>query len=243
MPFCELDYFSKALQKQTSVNLILPDPDAPKPWNVMFLLHGLSDNHTIWQRRTSIERYVEGLPLLVVMPDGGRSFYLDAVEGPAYGTAIGSELPALISSYFETTAEWSITGLSMGGYGAFKLALDHPSLFTSAVSHSGALHFGHAAYGRDDAFMQEFRRVTGVDHVGGPMDLHALVSSVDKMPKLRFDCGVDDFLLEANRDFKKHLDSNGIPHEYEEFSGDHSWSYWDEHVQEAIAFHRKNLGF
>src|SRR5678810_442034 len=109
MPACELHYFSNALGKQTSANLILPSPHLEPPYHVMFLLHGLSDNHTMWSRRTSIERYVEDLPLIVVMPDGGRSFYLDpVVNGPKYGTAIGTELPALIKTYFKTTDRWAI---------------------------------------------------------------------------------------------------------------------------------------
>jgi S-formylglutathione hydrolase FrmB len=243
VPFCELRYFSQALKKQTAVNVILPSPDIPGPYHVMFLLHGLSDDHTIWSRRTSIERYVDGLPLIVVMPDGGRSFYLDAVEGHKYGQAMGVELPSIVQHYFPTKQPWCIAGLSMGGYGAVKLALDRPDLFRSAVSHSGALHFGHWTESADDEFRREFIRVLGPNPVGGPHDLHAQILKTKPLPALRIDCGTEDFLLEANRDFHRHLTENGIEHDYEEFPGDHSWPYWDEHVQEAIAFHRRNLGF
>ena len=211
----------------------------------MFLLHGLSDDHTAWSRYTSIERYVDGVPLIVVMPDGGRSFYVDAVEGPKYGTAIGVELPEVVRSYFPTKTPWCITGLSMGGYGAFKLALEHPELFQSSVSHSGALHFGRSLNGPDEEFNREFRRVIGEPGPGNHCDIHPLVAGMpaDKRPALRFDCGVDDFLLWANREFRDHLIAENIAHEYEEFPGDHTWPYWDVHVQEAIAFHRRNLGF
>jgi S-formylglutathione hydrolase FrmB len=244
MPFAELSYFSGALQKCTAVNLILPDPALEPPYHVMFLLHGLSDDHTIWCRRTSIERYVEGLPMLVVMPNTDRGFYIDAVEGHRYGTAIGVELPNLIRRYFPVQDRWSVTGLSMGGYGAFRLALGHPETFVSAVSHSGALTFGHAPWYRDDdAWKAEFRRVIGDNPVGGPNDLFALVDQTTPLPKLRFDCGEADFLLNANREFHAHLADLGIDHEYEEFPGDHNWEYWDTHVRGAIAFHRRNLGF
>ncbi len=243
MPFCELRYFSQVLKKQTAANIILPAADVPGPYHVMFLLHGLSDDHTNWARRTSIERYVDGLPLIVVMPDGVRSFYLDAVEGPPYGQALGIELPKLIQHYFPTKQPWCIAGLSMGGYGAIKLALDRSDLFRSAVSHSGALHFGHWIDSPDEEFKREFIRVLGPNPVGGPADLHAQVLNAQSLPAIRIDCGTEDFLLEANRDFHRHLAENGIPHEYEEFPGDHSWPYWDSHIQEAIAFHRRNLGF
>ncbi len=64
MAFCELHYFSNALGKQTAANVILPESKTYEPpFPVFYLLHGLSDDYTIWQRRTSIERYVQNLPL------------------------------------------------------------------------------------------------------------------------------------------------------------------------------------
>lgn len=244
MPLCELRYFSEALGKHTGANVILPAPNLPGPYPVMFLLHGLSDDYTIWLRRTSIERYVDGLPLIVVMPDGGRGFYCDAINGFKYNTAIGVELPRLIRNYFPCMDEWCISGLSMGGYGAIRLALDYPELFVSATSHSGALYFGHHPLDRDDEWNREFERIVGKNPEGGPNDLLALAERLDpdRRPQIRIDCGTEDFLLEANRAYSKHLNSIGYVHEYEEFPGGHDWSYWDLHIQESIAFHRNNLG-
>ena len=72
MACATIQYFSRSLVKASSVNVVFPDdPEAPRPWSAFYLLHGLSDDHTIWSRRTSIERYAAGLPLVVVMPDGG----------------------------------------------------------------------------------------------------------------------------------------------------------------------------
>src|SRR5471030_3167488 len=146
MPFLEFRYFSNALQKHTTANILLPSVDIKGPHHVMFLLHGLSDDHSIWCRRTSIERYVDGLPLIVVMPDGGRGFYSDAVQGFAYETAIAKELPQIIENTFQTELPWCATGLSMGGYGAAKLALKYPERFRSGHSHSGAVLFGHLSF-------------------------------------------------------------------------------------------------
>lgn len=243
MPHLTFRYFSPALQKHTVAEILLPDLSLEGPFHVMFLLHGLSDDQSIWMRQTSIERYVDGVPLIVVMPDGGRGWYSDAAEGYAYETAIGRELPEIIAKTFPTKGPWAITGLSMGGYGALKLALRFPETFHSAVSHSGALHMAHYPPKRDDAFNQEVYRIFGPDAVGGLNDLHALVGKLrpSKMPFLRIDCGVDDFLIESNRDYHRHLVELGVDHEYEEFPGEHNWAYWDTHVQEAIAFHRKHL--
>src|ERR1044071_6734116 len=96
------------------------------PFATFYLLHGLSDDHTIWLRRTSIERYVSSLPLIVVMPDGERGFYTDAQEGFAFESAITKDLISFIDRTFPTKADRSgraIGGLSMGGDGAVKLAL------------------------------------------------------------------------------------------------------------------------
>ncbi|MDR3689232.1 MAG: alpha/beta hydrolase family protein [Fimbriimonas sp.] len=250
MPSFELRYFSNALQFATAANIILPNPDIKGPFHVMLLLHGLSDDHTIWSRRTSIERYVDGLPLIVVMPNGGRGFYCDAEEGFAYETAIAEELPAIVENYFPTKLPWCATGLSMGGYGAVKLALKYPDRFKSGHSHSGAVLFGHWDPQTDGPgprieLAEEFRRIVGDTPRGGPNDLTVAAQKLVpvKRPSLRIDCGTEDFLLEDNRRFHAFLDSIGYEHEYEEFPGSHEWGYWDVHVQEAIAFHRMNLGF
>lgn len=233
-------YFSQALQKMTSAVMFVPE-GVEGPYAVLVQLHGLSDNETAWSRRTSLERYTDGLPLITVMPDGGRSFYCDAEQGFAYGKAIGEELPELVERWFPTRPGWAIGGLSMGGYGAVRLALTYPERFVSCVSHSGALAF--AAFDmNDDEFGTEFERVVGPHPGGGRNDLSALARGVKSRPKIRFDCGTEDFLLQSNRWFDEQLTEIGYEHEYEEFPGDHEWGYWDLHVREALEFHKRNLG-
>lgn len=245
MPFAELRYFSQALAKHTSANLILPDPGLQGPYHVMFLLHGMSDDHTIWMRRTSIERYCDGLPLIVVMPDGARSLYADAIHGYPYEKALAVELPKIIGAYFPVHKQWSVTGLSMGGYGALRFALRFPELFVSANSHSGATNLGHSGTYKDQPMSDELTLVLGTNPEGSVNDLYALSANLEpaKRPKLRIDCGTEDFLIEHNREFHRHLDAIGYDHVYQEFPGAHEWGYWDLHVQDALAFHKKNLGF
>ena len=247
MAFLEMHYFSNSLQKATAANVILPELDHPGPFPVFYLLHGLSDDNSNWQRRTSIERYVENLPLIVVMPDGGRGWYCDAQQGYAYESAIVNDLVSFMDSRFNTIASREgrcLGGLSMGGYGAIKLALAHADMFCSTTSHSGALDWVHRLITEESDWAIEFRKILGESPVGGPNDTFALAEKIcrDMLPAIRIDCGVDDFLIEENRSFHAHLDKLKIPHEYKEFPGDHNWGYWDEHVQEAIAFHSRQLG-
>jgi S-formylglutathione hydrolase FrmB len=229
------------------MNVILPDVGTP-PFAVFYLLHGLSDDYTIWHRRTRIEWYVRELPLIVVMPDGFRGFYTDNEEGPPYATYMAEELPAFVERHFTAISERSgrcVGGLSMGGYGALRLALGYPHRYVSATSHSGALHFGHEPVNDSDFRAVEFRRITGPQPGGSRHDLQALAGEAQArgtVPALRIDCGTEDHLLGANRAFVARLQALGLPHEYAEFPGGHSWDYWDVHVQEALAFHARHLG-
>ena len=251
MAFHRVQYFSGALGKATAFQMIFPDPSVPRPYHCMFLLHGLSDDETIWMRRTSIERYVEGKPLVVVMPDGGRGFYVDADQGYQYLQALAYELPSLLSHSYHIDGQFATAGLSMGGYGALRLALERPDLFKAAVSHSGAVGMGRyfPTPGDGSKWEAEFIRVFGKVEKGGRNDLIQLASnlkgnpqdSTNRLPALRIDCGTEDFLLDHNRQLNRDLTALGIPHEYEEFPGDHNWEYWDQHVQEAIAFCLNNL--
>ncbi len=243
MALCHLHWTSKTLGKQVGSFVILPERGKP-PFATFYLLHGLSDDYTIWQRRTSIERYVADLPLIVVMPDGFRGFYTKNEVGPDYATYIGQELPDFIERNFPARparAARCIGGLSMGGYGALRLALGFPDRFASAHSHSGALMHGTKPVPRQNA---EFRRVFGARPQGSEHDLLTLAARAKrrgKLPKLRIDCGTEDYLLEDNRTFHAALNRLKIPHEYEEHPGAHNWDYWDVHIQSALAFHARNL--
>ena len=246
MAFATIQYFSRSLQKASAFNLVFPDdPAIPPPWSVFYLLHGLSDDHTMWMRRTSIERYVAGLPLMVVMPDGGRGWYTNAIEGYRFEDDLIQDIIPLVDRTFPVKGERGgrcIGGLSMGGYGAVKIGLKHHDKFGSVTSHSGAVGIFHDA-DRAKSLGPEFVRIFGETPADGPEDPFALVKRVDHglLPPVRLDCGKDDFLLEENRLFDQHLTALHIPHEYEEFPGGHEWPYWDRHVQDAIAFHAANL--
>jgi putative tributyrin esterase len=246
MACATLNFHSPALAKACSMTVIVPEGSVGQPpFPVCYLLHGLSDDHTSWACHTSIERHVAGLPLIVVMPDGGRGFYCDAVDGPAYERHLLDDVIGFVDRTFHTMPERQgrvIGGLSMGGYGAIKLALKYPQLFCSAVSHSAALDVQRRLERPEVA--AEMRRIFGPAPGGGPNDPYALAATIDRtlLPALRLDCGLEDGLLEENRAFHRHLEQLGIPHEYAECPGAHTWEYWDCHIQEALAFHQRALG-
>ncbi len=244
MALCDTRWFSDVLQKMTGTLVILPDKGEP-PFPTFYLLHGLSDDYTSWHRRTRIEWYVRDLPLIVVMPDAYRGFYTDNEHGPAYARFFGEELVHMVERNFPARPARTarcVGGLSMGGYGALRVALGYPNVFASANSHSGAvMHGSRPPHGPIAA---EMKRVFGARPTGGDHDLLALAErskEAGRVPKLRLDCGYEDELLEDNREFHERLTEMGVAHEYEEFPGGHNWDYWDYHVNLALMFHAKNL--
>ncbi|MEI6913888.1 MAG: alpha/beta hydrolase family protein [Armatimonadota bacterium] len=238
---------SAALGKMTSALALVPEGKAG-PFPVFYLLHGLSDDHTGWVRRTSIELYVREEPMIVVMPNGERSWYTNAQGNPMaqFEDYITRELIGFVDSTLQTVstrAGRAIGGLSMGGYGAVKLALKHPELFCAAASLSGALVINGAFVG-DEARDKEMRLIFGEDMRGGEEDILAIAERADRstLPAIRIDCGTEDWLLESNRTTHARFEELHIPHEYEEYPGDHNWDYWDLHIQDALVFIKRHLG-
>lgn len=247
MAIMRVGFFGDSIGMQTNMTVLLPQ-DAPGdgPFPVLYLLHGLSDDDTIWTRRTGLERYVAAMPLVVVMPDGGRGFYTDAQQGPDWEKHIMEDVMGFAERFFPVSRERGgrvIGGLSMGGYGAMKLALKYPDRFCSVVAHSSAFDIRKRLTERDGR-AEEFARIFGEDPAEGENDVFQLAGDADrsKLPAIRFDCGTEDGLLEENRAFHAHLDSLGIEHEYEEFPGAHNWAYWDVRIQEALHFHARVAG-
>jgi S-formylglutathione hydrolase FrmB len=226
------------------LNVLLPDTGTP-PFATLYLLHGLSDDYTGWVRRSNIERYVANLPLIVVMPDGYRGFYTNTASGVPYARYIAEETVAFIERNFPARASRdarAIGGLSMGGYGALRLALGYPDCFISATSHSGVPM--HGTRKPKETALWEYDQVFGPNPAGSDHDLLKLAKLAREMnlcPAIRIDCGREDPVLENNRELHAALTTLQIEHEYEEFPGAHDWDYWDLHIREAIQFHARNL--
>jgi S-formylglutathione hydrolase FrmB len=230
----------------SAMNVILPRPDTKGPYFTLYQLHGLSDDHTAWCRETSIERYVAGLPLVVVMPDGGRGYYTDAVEGYAYESHIMKDTIRFVEKFFpvkKARTHRAVGGLSMGGYGAMKLALKYPRIFGSVAAHSGSYARGRVE--ETGERKRELERIFGEAPAGSENDLFALAKKLKKSeaPAIRFDCGKDDSLIDSNRALRTHFKKIGLKHTYAEYPGVHEWDYWDAHFPKALAHHRKALGF
>ena len=249
----EVNFFSEVLTMRSTMYVLLPQRTlaetkskrAPKH-RALYLLHGHSDDHTAWMRWSSIEKYAEAYNLAVVMPAANLSFYTDMAHGKEYFKFVSEEIPAVVRDMFplsEKRQDNFVAGLSMGGYGAFKLALTHPERYAAAASLSGALDVRETvrAHGRleDKVWLDGMRNVFGdLNKVpNGKHDLFALVKKIAKSsvkPRLYQACGTEDFLYADNVRFRDAVRKLPLDLTYGEGPGEHNWAYWDKTIQNVL---------
>lgn len=254
MALIDCKFFSETLGMCGSLRVILPETTERRIGDVgksragqaafrghptLLLLHGMSDDETIWTRSTNIERYAAALGLAVVMPNVHRSFYTNMLHGYRYWDFVSQEVLSKARSFFPLSSAREdnfVAGLSMGGHGAFKLALRMPEAFAAAASLSGV------------ADVAEFRESRKLDYQlifgdsgparGSEHDLfhlsQQLASSGLARPRLYQCCGTEDFLLTQNRDLRAHLQPLGFDYLYEEGPGNHDWHYWDKMIARTL---------
>ena len=259
MAFLDFHFFSEVLGLTCAAHVLIPQPVAKQigmaggarreKYPTLYLLHGLSDDHTIWMRRTSIERYAAERNIAVVMPAVGRSFYQDIAGGAKYWTFVSEELPALCEQFFPLACEREqrfAAGLSMGGYGALRLGLGCPEKFAAAASLSGALDLARRLReaGREGALMNraEYTGIFGPElrGAGTGADLfflaEKLAASTGPHPALYVACGTEDGLLGESRAFRDHLAHLQLDATYHESPGTHEWGCWDAEIQRVLAW-------
>lgn len=225
----------------TSIRVILPQK-RPDDMKILYLLHGLSDDETVWSRKTSIERYAEAREIAVIMPFAARSFYADMVYGPKYFTYISRELPEIAERMFALGQRRENTyaaGLSMGGYGAFKLALSHPENFCGAASLSGALDIESLLCRTIDNPEKTLIVGDATTLKNTPADLFYLARKLKDSPikpRLYQACGLSDFLYKDNAMFRAFIRNRGFDYRYEEGPGEHTWLFWDDYITKAMDF-------
>ena len=237
MSIVNVRFSSTALGKKATFNVIHPDHgDGPFP--VLLQLHGYSDDCNDWLYNSNLVRHVDGLPMIVVLPDGGTSRYLNLKAFGRHGLQhyedlIMTDIPNEVQRMFRVRGgRWAIGGLSMGGFGALRLGMKYPDRFASIWAHSAGLRQ------LEDVVLEALE-----DPADAQVETHAerLAGRTDA-PRISFDCGVDDFLIEHNRAFHAYLDRIGLAHHYAEHPGAHTWGYWDQHVVAAIAQHTEVFG-
>ncbi|HNW86117.1 MAG TPA: alpha/beta hydrolase family protein [Candidatus Limiplasma sp.] len=264
MAFFQTNFFSSTLCFNTDIHVFIPTPNSDELLNrkksdylqhgvkfqVLYLLHGAYGDATDWMRLTSIEKYAQEHKLAVVMPSASNSFYQNMYCGSDYLTYLTDELPAVVQALFPVSRKREntfVAGLSMGGYGAVKLAMERPRQYAACASLSGAIdleavmeqtkHGNLAAPFRWDALFERPDNVPGSD-----ADLFALIrkrlAQGEMLPRVFQSCGTEDFIYAANVSARDKLKALGVDITYEEHPGIHDWDYWDTHIQRALNWMR-----
>lgn len=271
MAHITFNFHSQVLDFHQTVHMLVPDANIygalgaqdTREVPVLYLLHGLKGAAHTWTSYTSIERYLyeSEKKMIVVMPEMHNNFYTDQAIGWPYLKFVAEELPRIIETFFRVSPKREdtyVAGLSMGGYGAMKIALTYPEKFGFGASFSGALDIVALMQDEQPEIKHEGKNLRGKqsdtevvlatrEFIFGPQgtlkgsknDLHHLLHQVKDegrpMPKLYISCGSADTLFPSAvqmRDMAKDLGYDVKFHE--ERNMGHSWAFWDKEVEKLI---------
>lgn len=216
-----------------------------KSYPVLFLLHGWHGDYTNWTTLTNLNAYADALKIIVVMPDGEDSWYVDsATRAQAkFESYILHDLADEVDAHWRTIRaphRRAIAGLSMGGYGALKFALKHPEAFAFAGSISGAFNAPSAELANSRADLkpsleQAFGATASATRAANDVYALAAQAPAASTPYLYLDCGSGDTtFLAPNRRMAATLSERGITYEYHEGPGVHNWQFWDERLPDLL---------
>lgn len=215
---------------------------------IVILLHGVYGSHWAWTMKGNVHKTAEKLiaegkikPMILVMPSDGLfgdgSGYVPH-KTQNYEKWIVEDVIQVVKEQIPQATDDSpifITGLSMGGFGALRLGAKYPSVFKAFSGLSSITHFSQIAQ-----FVADFDDLKDKAlEQDGVLDW--ILRNKAILPPFRFDCGIEDILIEYNQQLHLDLEKNGIPHIYKEFSGEHSWDYWAEHIAETLLFFNQYL--
>ena len=249
MALIHIDHVPETVKVNLPLNIILPDPGkigvVPlAKRKVLYLLHGLSDDASAWQRYSSIETLAASYGLVVVMPSVGRSFYIDQPNGQKYFSYLTEELPRYLEEIFGLAPrreDTFIAGNSMGGYGAFKAALLHPEHYAAAASLSGVLSLAILQAMPDDPRKEEFTllfgdlgKLTGSEH-DPAVWLQRAAKDPKSLPRLFISIGRQEDIYPLSGMFHAACQSLGVQSDYHEEDGAHDWFFWDGQIRRFLA--------
>lgn len=259
MSLVQMNFESQYLGNNYEFSVILPDKprnltpkqfyENGKKYKVLWLLHGTFGDHTDWLRKSNIELYACEKDLAVVMPSAMNSNYSNWPKfgmGYAMFDFLTEELMPLVYNWFPISDKREdnfIAGLSMGGGGTIKYAVNHPDKFAAAAILSSCPRNLHEI----DLATAPERTKTSVENAGG---LDAYINSYENawdilenlngkgvLPRLYFACGTNDFLVDSYLKFKQHAQEIGLEAKFEEIEGyRHEWRFWDITIQHALTF-------
>jgi S-formylglutathione hydrolase FrmB len=242
---------SAALGRQMHYRVILPTVIASgQQLSVVYLLHGADGDFRDWSNNSGVAQYAEG-GLLFVMPQGDYSYYVNAAERAKdrYEDYIVQDLVADVEAKFPAArgrANRAIVGVSMGGFGALKIALSHPDLFVFSGALSPSVDAPRRAFSvRRIQQSVEFRYLFGFTESARRRNDPFLIArdmAAPHAPYLFLSCGESESLLPTNREFAALIERRRLPFEFHVAPGGHDWNQWDQRLPSLFAALRQHVG-
>ena len=235
--------YSQSMKKNIKAVVITPDNYSKNnSYNVIYLLHGYSGNYADWVTKApGIKKLSDQYNVILVCPDGNfGSWYFDSPVDSSwrYETYITKELIPYIDTHYSTNASRkgrAITGLSMGGHGAFYLAFRHQDIFGAAGSMSGGVDIRPFPLNWDlSKRLGSFK-----DHPGNwekNTDINLIYLLTPNSLAITFTCGTEDFFYGVNKELHEKLLERNIPHEFTSRPGGHTWTFWANAIQYQALF-------
>lgn len=252
-------FFSRLNDRELPYCAILPEyyENSNEKFAVLYLLHGLFGRFNNWITNTKLTTYAEDFPFIIICAEGGDSWYVDnsEVKNHFFESYLTEELILDVEKKFRVRANRNsraVAGLSMGGYGAFKLALRRPEMFCFAASTSGAFHAAEISDNQTSGEWKDLQasilQAFGSENqkIREQNDLFQLANNfpseqISELPYFYFDCGADDSFLPVNLRLAEIFRRRKIPHEFHKFHGAHDWNYWNIQIQRILQAVKTNL--
>ncbi|HEX9014380.1 MAG TPA: alpha/beta hydrolase-fold protein [Chloroflexota bacterium] len=205
---------------------------------VLYLLHGNApdSDYTEWSRRMQIDSIAgsmidrgEIVPMIIVMPYGAHSYFMNVPGGPQWADYISQDFVQYVDAHYRTLADAdhrAIGGNSMGGTGALHLSFNHPDLFSIVGGHSPALRVG------PDAVIPDWAAYTPYD----PLRIAETAPGLDRL-KIWLDDGDQDPWRGNTGGLHERLAARGISHTWNLFPGMHDNPYWLAHAPDYLRFY------
>ena len=215
----------------------------PVKYQTLYLLHGFSGDYTAYLRTSNIERYADEHQIMVVMPSAYNSAYTDMKYGLDYFTYISEELMHFIEMNFPSSPRREdrfVAGMSMGGYGAYKLGLSCPEKFCAVGGVAGSYHAEYRYQGKVTTVSTLCEGLYGDPPQITPKihDVFTLLKKLKEegkeIPRLYTCCGFEDRRYQDSVDLKEFADANGIPLVFEYGHGKHDAVFFDEYIQKIL---------
>jgi len=250
------NFMSEALHMSTNIQALIPEKSG-EPFRVVYLLHGLHGDQGTWLDNTMLPVYAKKYNAVFIMPEAGRSFYLNLKYGRKYFNYVNEELPRICRKIFNISSDredTAVMGCSMGGYGSLLLSLTSPQQFGFCGAISPACLFfkpmldgvradpnqliKHHQEG-DELLIDLYATYGDNLEYRKDYDIVELVKNFpsDKpKPRIYAVCGTEDSLRKENVHFSDIMKGTDFDFTYKEWTGDHDWYFFNDALQKTLEY-------